>query len=137
MKHLLYTFILCAIMQSAAVAQAMPDNFDKMLKELLSFSVPTVTCEQAKILQKDKNALFLDARELPEYRVSHLPSARHIGYDDFKPALLADIPKNTPIVLYCSVGYRSEKIGEKLQKMGYTKVYNLYGSIFQWVNEGE
>jgi hypothetical protein len=37
--------------------------------------------------------------------------------------------------LYCSIGYRSEKIGEKLKDAGYTNVQNLFGSIFEWVNQ--
>ena len=40
-------------------------------------------------------------------------------------------------VVYCSIGVRSEKIGEKLQAAGYTNVKNLYGGIFQWKGEGE
>ena len=40
-----------------------------------------------------------------------------------------------PIILYCSIGYRSEKIGEQLKERGFTEVYNLYGSIFEWVNQ--
>ena len=36
--------------------------------------------------------------------------------------------------MYCSVGYRSERIGEKLIKEGYSNVFNLYGGIFDWVN---
>jgi rhodanese-related sulfurtransferase len=136
MKQLSYILFLLGIFQSGLLAQSMPTNFDKMLKGLLSFSVPTVSCKEAKALQKEQEAIFLDARELPEYRVSHLPFARHIGYDDFKATSLLDIPKNKPLILYCTVGYRSEKMGEKLQALGYTKVYNLYGSIFQWVNEG-
>jgi len=39
------------------------------------------------------------------------------------------------MVVYCSIGYRSEKIGEKLLRLGYKNVYNLYGSIFEWANE--
>ena len=39
-------------------------------------------------------------------------------------------------MLYCSVGYRSEKVAEKMKKAGFTAVYNLYGSIFEWVNAG-
>ena len=31
---------------------------------------------------------------------------------------------------------RSEKIGKKLLDMGYTNVKNLYGSIFEWANQG-
>ena len=38
--------------------------------------------------------------------------------------------------MYCSIGYRSEKVGEELKKMGFKNVYNLYGSIFEWVNQG-
>ena len=39
--------------------------------------------------------------------------------------------------MYCSVGYRSEKISEKLEKLGYTNIYNLYGGIFEWKNVGK
>ena len=46
------------------------------------------------------------------------------------------IPKDAILVVYCSVGYRSEKIGEKLKALGFSKVYNLYGGIFEWSNRG-
>ena len=59
-----------------------------------------------------------------------------VGYDHFQEYKLKDIPKDQPIVVYCSVGYRSERIGEKLQEMGFTQVYNLYGGIFDWKNRG-
>ncbi|MBU2047030.1 MAG: rhodanese-like domain-containing protein, partial [Bacteroidetes bacterium] len=32
--------------------------------------------------------------------------------------------------------YRSEKIAEKLIHDGYKNVFNLYGGIFEWGNEG-
>jgi predicted sulfurtransferase len=48
-----------------------------------------------------------------------------------------DIPLNAPIIVYCAVGNRSEKIAEKLQDAGYKTVHNLYGGIFEWVNEGQ
>ena len=50
---------------------------------------------------------------------------------------MAHIPKNKEIIVYCSVGYRSERIGEKLLDMGYTKVYNLHGGIFDWKNQSQ
>jgi 3-mercaptopyruvate sulfurtransferase SseA len=34
------------------------------------------------------------------------------------------------------VGYRSEKISEKLKQAGFKDVSNLYGGIFEWVNQG-
>ena len=38
--------------------------------------------------------------------------------------------------MYCSIGARSENVGEKFIKKGYTNVFNLYGGIFEWKNLG-
>ena len=48
---------------------------------------------------------------------------------------LYDIPMDANVVLYCTVGSRSEKIAGKLLAAGYKNVYNLYGGIFEWINE--
>ena len=80
--------------------------------------------------------LILDAREFAEYETSHLPGALFIGYKEYDPDVLDDVHPSTPIVVYCSIGYRSEKIGEKLQDQGFSEVYNLYGSLFEWANRG-
>ena len=49
--------------------------------------------------------------------------------------LTAGMPKETPIVTYCAVGYRSGALATKLREAGFTNVRNLEGSIFQWANE--
>ena len=108
--------------------------FDKKISGLLNVRVPTIGLDELNGI-KDEVFLF-DAREQEEYQVSHIKGARYLGYKDFDPARLGELPKDAPIVLYCSIGYRSEKIGEQLKAMGYTNVYNLYGSIFEWVNAG-
>ena len=78
--------------------------------------------------------LLLDARTEEEFAVSHLPGARRA---DLKPSELAKSSgTNRPVVVYCSVGYRSSQMAERLQKAGLTNVFNLDGSIFQWANEG-
>jgi rhodanese-related sulfurtransferase len=79
--------------------------------------------------------LLLDARTKEEYEVSHLENAR------LAPSNLEDLVNqeginfSTPIVVYCSVGYRSAASARRLQFIGYQNVFNLSGSIFQWVNE--
>jgi len=45
--------------------------------------------------------------------------------------------KSHPIIVYCSIGIRSEDIGEKLKKMGFINILNLYGGIFDWKNKGK
>lgn len=110
-------------------------KFDKKIRSLLSFTVPVLSPDQLENMGKD--VLILDAREQKEFDVSHLPNAQFIGYKHFKKNDVAKFDKSKPVVVYCSVGYRSEKIGERLQKMGFEEVYNLYGSIFEWANQGK
>jgi rhodanese-related sulfurtransferase len=117
----------------ASRAHCQNPDFDKKVANMLSFTVKTVSPNDVK---RQANMLILDARERSEYDVSHLPNAVFIGYNNFEKKVLDSIPKDRPIVVYCSIGYRSEKIGEKLKKLGYTQVFNLYGSIFEWLNEG-
>lgn len=107
------------------------DSLDEELKTLYKRTVPVISMEDA---QKSASAKILDTREPKEFEVSHLPKAKLVGYDDFDLASVKSIPKQDTIIVYCSVGYRSERIGEKLQKAGYTHVFNLYGGIFNWKN---
>ncbi|EPR66168.1 rhodanese-like domain-containing protein [Cyclobacterium qasimii] len=87
--------------------------------------------------QKDliNGAVLLDTREKNEFNVSHLKGAQWVGYDNFDMSTVKGIPKDQPIVVYCSIGARSQEIGKKLKQSGYSEVYNLYGGIFHWVNE--
>ena len=103
-----------------------------MLDTLLKHTVKEISPKQAVAKKK---AIFLDARKIEEYNVSHIAKAIRVGYSDFT---IDKVPANkkTPIIVYCSVGYRSEKITEKLLAAGYKNVQNLYGGIFEWANEG-
>ena len=80
--------------------------------------------------------LVLDARTAAEYQVSHLRDAVYI--DPSRPSLrpLRGRAKNDPIVVYGSVGYRSARVAHWLVGQGYTNVWNLSGSLFQWANDG-
>lgn len=86
--------------------------------------------------QKDSATVFLDARERKEFDVSHIKGADWVGYDDFDLSRLKNIPKEQPIIVYCSVGYRSEKVAGKLEAAGYIDVQNMVGGIFEWKNRG-
>ncbi|MDQ2658906.1 MAG: rhodanese-like domain-containing protein [Verrucomicrobiota bacterium] len=78
--------------------------------------------------------LLLDVRTPAEFEVSHLKNAERIAPDALASAVHQ--PKDRPIVTYCSVGYRSGGLAEKLRGAGFTHVSNLEGSIFAWANEG-
>ncbi|NBB86451.1 MAG: rhodanese-like domain-containing protein [Bacteroidetes bacterium] len=80
--------------------------------------------------------VLLDVRKAEEYAVSHLEGAMRVDPNTTDFTFLADRTRETPIVAYCSVGYRSAAIAERLQEAGFTNVYNLHGSIFEWANNG-
>lgn len=121
-----------------ACGQTTDAAYALMLKGIYNNTVPLLQPKQLfQELQKPANKpLLLDTRSPAEYKVSHIAGARFVGFGDFDVAELKDVPKDTPLVVYCSVGARSEHIGEQLQQAGYKNVRNLYGGIFGWVNHG-
>ena len=110
---------------------------DALLNQYNTRSIPYISVAELKMNMANGDILVLDTREYEEFAVSHLPSATFVGYNNFSSEeILKSIPnKDQPIVVYCSLGIRSEVIGEKLKKAGYTDVRNLYGGIFEWKNK--
>lgn len=130
-----YTLLGILLLSSyLGIGQQVEDAaFQKRLKTLLSHNVQEVSVSD---VAKQERVIFIDAREKDEFEVSHIKGARWVGYKDFDTSRMKGISKNAKIVVYCSVGYRSEKITQKLEKAGYKDVANLYGGIFEWVNQG-
>jgi len=105
-----------------------------MLQGLLDHSVDEMSVVQMDTLPN--HVILIDARAKKEYDVSHIQHARWVGFDDFELSRVKDLPKEKPVLVYCSVGYRSEKVAEKLKEAGFQHVHNLYGGIFEWKNQG-
>lgn len=134
-RHLIFLVFFCGI-TSFLYAQN-PEGFDKMVDDLYEYTIPFVTAEKLDEMRKQQpDIVILDSRKKEEYNVSHIPGAKFVDYLKFKMKYLKGIPKDTPIYVYCSVGYRSERTAEKLKEEGYTEVYNLYGGLFNWANHG-
>ncbi|MAZ27443.1 MAG: rhodanese [Cytophagaceae bacterium] len=81
--------------------------------------------------------IIIDTRARREFEVSHIPGAIWLGEKPDKENLAANInDKKRPILLYCSLGVRSEDYGERMQRWGYNNIKNLYGGIFAWKDAG-
>ena len=130
MRFYLFT-IICFFSMMVSAQSTIP----QLLKKLNKQSVPYIKVED---LKSKNNLIYLDAREPKEFNVSHIKNAIPVGFDHFKIQTVTSAvkDKNATIVVYCSIGVRSEKIGEKLLKSGYKNVYNLYGGIFEYKNSG-
>jgi rhodanese-related sulfurtransferase len=130
MKYILILLFACFTTQ--VIAQK---NIDELLKQYNDNGVPYITAEE--LAMPKTKAIILDSREPNEYKVSHIKGATCVGYDNFNiDSIQKQYPnKDEKIVVYCSLGIRSETVGEKLKAAGYTNVYNLYGGIFEWKNK--
>ena len=83
-------------------------------------------------MKSEEAPILLDARTEEEFDVSHLRGAiridpRHPNIDELS------LPADRPIVVYCSVGYRSASVIESLGAK--REIYNLEGGIFGWARE--
>ena len=118
-------------------ANAQDANFIKMIDSILEKTIPVINSETLfNEISYHRPLVILDARESIEYEISHIEEAIYVGYDSLDFSILKRIPADNKIVIYCSIGYRSEKVAEEVNKTGHNNVYNLYGGIFDWVNSG-
>lgn len=112
-------------------------DMDQVLTKLTAGDVPFMSVQELKMKRHNgKDLLLLDTREPAEYEVSRIPGAELVGFSDFSTRdFTAKHPdKSGVVVVYCSIGVRSEKIARKLKRKGYKNVRNLYGGIFRWKN---
>lgn len=113
------------------------ESIKEVLKKYNNESIPYISVQRLQVLNP-KTVAILDAREQKEFDVSHIKNAIHVGYDNFDMSKAAKniTDKNLVIVVYCTLGVRSEDVAEKLKEAGYKNVYNLFGGIVEWKNKG-
>jgi rhodanese-related sulfurtransferase len=130
---LFFSYILVFTFSFSAYAQ---DSLSKLLNQYNDRSVPYISVQELAMPKTE--AVILDAREIEEYQTSHLKNAIYVGYDFFQIDSIQKriLNRDQNIVVYCSLGIRSETIAKKLKKAGYSNVLNLYGGIFEWKNKG-
>ncbi len=93
--------------------------------------VPRITASELQQLRQQKDIILVDVRTLEEQAVSIIPGA--ISQSEFEQNL--DKYKDYPIVVYCTIGYRSGKYAQKLYQQG-LNIFNLEGSILAWSHIG-
>lgn len=111
-------------------------SIDALLKQYNTQSIPYISVTELKMLQLNGDVVILDSREKIEFDISHIPSANFVGFKEFFLENISEIipSTNSPVIVYCTIGIRSEYIAEKLIKAGYKNIRNLYGGIIEWKN---
>lgn len=141
LRLLMITLLLRACWSVLRGADAPADSLEHW-KETVRARFPEVTqlstTNLARMIQPGTNPpiVLLDVRSPREYAVSHLPGARRVD-PDARPAEVDRVLAGHAgqVVVYCSVGWRSSALAQRLRKAGRTNVANLEGSIFAWANE--
>jgi rhodanese-related sulfurtransferase len=96
------------------------------VKKLKEGAVPTD--EFAKLVASPGEVMLLDVRDDKEAAGGILKGATHVPLDKLQADPSA-VPKDRPVVAYCTNGARSEMAYQFLKKNGYDKVRFLYDTL--------
>ncbi len=72
--------------------------------------------------------VLLDVRNLNEFEASHVCGALHIPVDELR-FRLAEVPRETPIMVHCRSGFRSHLALRILKENGWKNVRNITGGF--------
>ncbi len=80
---------------------------------------------------------LIDVREDNEWPTGHIPTAIHLSKGIIERDIEKTIPDTqTPIIVYCSGGFRCALVADTLQNMGYSQVYSLRSGLQGWLDAG-
>lgn len=103
--------------------------------------MPEISTDKLFEIMNDKQSgdlLIFDVRPIVEFEVSHINGAYRVdNLNDVLQTVKAHGNNDVKVVVYCSVGYRSALLALQLRRAGIKNVFNLFGSIFKWANEGK
>ncbi len=94
----------------------------------------TSALETANWMQEGR-VHVLDVRDEYEWNEKHIPGAIHqfVGYLEEN---LPQLPKDSEIVVHCSVGHRSGLAVSILRRHGFSRLHNMLGGITAWEQLG-
>lgn len=122
-------------------------NIKIILGIFLLFSITTATAQQSSFIRaqdvsavQQQDYLLIDVRTPEEYQEGTIPSAINIDVEnDAFRSEVEKIDKNTPLIIFCKLGGRSETAAEILSNIGFTNVKEIEGGFEAWraVQEGK
>lgn len=106
---------------------------------VLAAGYQNVTPATAYWLMSERPDLqVIDVRSAQEFSQARLENAILLSIHQPEPVYLKQLkalPRDKPYLLYCTVGTRSKKVAEDMERLGFTQVYNLTKGIMEWYNQ--
>jgi rhodanese-related sulfurtransferase len=109
---------------------------DQYLTSIPSGYYTIANIKSLKNLLENPQTVLVDVREPSEYRSGHIPNAINIPLRSLAHNL-EQIPRDRPVVLYCSSGYRSAMGVMTLHLLNYDNVQGFPPSFVGWKTAGE
>ncbi|WP_044500103.1 rhodanese-like domain-containing protein [Nostoc sp. PCC 7107] len=125
-----------ARMQTLSESPNVESGVDSFLTSIPAGYYTIASVEELKSLLKKSQPMLIDVREAAEYRSGHIPNAINIPLRTLSQNL-DQIPRDRPVVLYCSSGYRSAMGVMTLHLLGYENVQGFPPSFAGWKNAKE
>jgi len=97
--------------------------------------VRALSPEQAQVLIDRGGLELVDVREDAEWRLGHLPGAKHVPLARLRETHAADL-ESDEVIFVCAAGVRSETAARIAAERGIAKVYSLTGGTRGWVRAG-
>ncbi|MCV4289009.1 molybdopterin-synthase adenylyltransferase MoeB [Pseudomonas capsici] len=101
--------------------------------------VPQISAAQLQVLLRDDpKVVLIDVREQTEWDIAYIRGAQLMPKtEQLAEQLQACYASDTPLVLHCKSGARSQAVLMQLQRLGFTRVMNLQGGILAWIRDVE
>ena len=95
----------------------------------------SVTQLEMKELSPNGNRSLIDVRGTAEWEEGRVPGSEH-HYLGELVASMRNVPRDTPIAVYCEAGTRASIAASLLQAQGFTDVATAPGGVSEWKDAG-
>ena len=118
---------VCLVVAAIALSAVSCDRLFPDAVQDAKSRIREIPAEQLKTwLAEPEPPVLIDVREDDEWANGHASVARHISSKVIAGQIAANVPDHdVRIVLYCRTGGRSAIAADKLQKLGYRRVFSL------------
>ncbi|MEO7558792.1 MAG: rhodanese-like domain-containing protein, partial [Nitrosospira sp.] len=95
------------------------------------YGLGTISAQECANWMRDRKINVLDVRDDNEWTKKHIPGALHTFVGYLEDSIL-QLPKDSELVVHCSVGHRAGLAASILERNGFSKVYNMLGGLCAW-----
>ena len=125
MKFILENWMLIAV--------AVSSGFFLLLPVVQGATATGISPTEAVQFMNREKAVVIDVCNPDEFAQSHIKGAANVPLEELEARLDKTVKnKNTPVIMVCAAGARSQRAQVIAQKLGYEKVHSLHGGLKAW-----